>query len=82
VSNPKASIPFTYCEIFPGKIAIKNSAVAIPTSRRLFSEASDNPRSISTTPDANTTKSAESGTQLGTWAWNSRRLDVRCEMPA
>jgi hypothetical protein len=52
--------------MFPGKIAIKKSAVAMPTSLRYLSEASDKPRRISTTPDASTTKSAESGTQLGT----------------
>jgi hypothetical protein len=59
-------MPFTYCEMFPGKIAMKNTAVARPTYRRYRRDASAMPRQISTTPDASTTKSAENGTQFGT----------------
>jgi hypothetical protein len=54
--------------MFPGNIAIKNKAVANPTKRRYCKDASAIPRQISTTPDASTTKSAENGSQLGTWA--------------
>ena len=52
--------------MFPGKITMKKSAVAIPTSRRRCSEISARPRDISTTPEASTTKSGESGSQVGT----------------
>ncbi len=76
-SNPKASIPLTNCEMLPGKIATKKSAVAMPTSRRRLSEIRQRPSAISTIPDAMTTKSGESGSQVGTCAWNSRRLVVR-----
>ena len=81
LSNPKASTSFIYCEMLPGKIAKKKSAVAIPTAARRCRELSNKPSVISTTPDASTTKSAESGIQLGTCAWNSRRLVVRCKIP-
>ncbi len=82
VSNPKASIPLTYCEMLPGKMATKKSAVAIPTWRRRCIEMRLRPRSISTAPDAMTTKSGESGSQVGTCAWNSIRLVVKCVIPA
>ena len=82
LSSPKALILLRYCEILPGKTAMKNSAVTMPTSLRYRSEASQIPSAISTTPEASTTKSADAGTQLGTWAWNSIRLVVRCKMPA
>ena len=75
-------MPFMYCEMFPGNTAMKKSATTMPTSFRMRSEASKIPRPISTTPDAKTTKSADSGNQLGTWAWNSMRLVVKCKMPA
>ena len=65
-SNPKASIPLTNCEMLPGKIATKKSAVAMPTSRRRLSEIRQRPSAISTIPDAMTTKSGESGSQVGT----------------
>jgi hypothetical protein len=81
VSNPKASIPLTYCAMLPGKIATKKSAVAMPTSRRRLSEIRQRPSAISTIPDAMTTKSGESGNQVGTCAWNSMRLVVRCRVP-
>jgi len=45
---------------------MKKSAVAIPASRRLCRETSASPSAISTTPDARTTKSGESGTHGGT----------------
>ena len=60
---------------------MKKSAVAIPTSRRRCSEMSARPRDISTTPEASTTKSGESGSQVGTWAWNVARLVVRWSVP-
>lgn len=76
-------MPFTYCEMFPGKIAMKKAAVRKPTWVRCFQRiSSDKPSAISTMPDAITTKSAESGTQLGTCAWNSWRLVVKCVVPA
>jgi hypothetical protein len=59
-------MPFTYCEMFPGKIAMKNNAVARPIYRRYCRDTNAMPRPISTTPDASTTKSAENGTQFGT----------------
>ena len=80
-SNPKASIPLTNCEMLPGKIAKKKSAVAMPTSRRRLSEIRQRPSAISTIPDAMTTKSGESGSQVGTCAWNSIRLVVKCRVP-
>ena len=52
--------------MFPGKIAMKKAAMAIPTSRRRCREMRLRPRAISTTPDASTTKSGENGTQVGT----------------
>ena len=52
--------------MLPGKIAMKKSAVAIPTSRRRWREMRARPRVISTTPEASTTKSGESGSQVGT----------------
>ena len=73
---------FTYCEMLPGKIAMKNAAVRKPTWVRYFqSRSRDKPSAISTAPDAITTKSGESGTQFGTWAWNSWRLVVKCKVP-
>ena len=76
-------MPFTYCEMLPGKIAMKNAAVIQPIWVRYFQRiSSDKPRAISTMPDAITTKSAENGTQLGTCAWNSWRLVVKCVVPA
>ena len=76
-------MPFTYCEMLPGKIAMKNAAVRKPTWVRYFqSRRRDKPSAISTMPDAITTKSAENGTQLGTCAWNSWRLVVKCVVPA
>ena len=79
--NPNASIPFTNCEMLPGKIAIKKSAVVMPTALRFCSEMSARPSAISTTPDASTTKSGEKGAHGGTCAWNSRRFVVRCNVP-
>ena len=52
--------------MFPGKIAMKKAAVAIPTALRRCSEISARPRDISTTPEASTTKSGENGTHGGT----------------
>lgn len=75
-------MPFTYCEILPGNIAMKNAAVIQPTWRRYCREARAMPSAISTTPDERTTKSAEKGTHVGTCAWNSVRLVVRCVIPA
>lgn len=60
---------------------MKKSAVAIPTSLRRRSEISARPRAISTMPDAITTKSGESGSQVGTCAWNEMRLVVKCAVP-
>ena len=66
LSNPKASIPLTNWEMFPGKIAMKKAAVAIPTSRRRCKEIRPRPRAISTIPDARTMKSGVNGAQGGT----------------
>ena len=33
-SRPKASIPFTHCEMLPGKMATKNAAAVHPTATR------------------------------------------------
>ena len=60
---------------------MKNSAVAIPTCLRRRREISARPSAISTKPDAITTKSGESGSQVGTCAWNVMRLVVRCAVP-
>ena len=60
---------------------MKKSAVAMPTSLRRRSEISARPRAISTIPDATTTKSGESGSQVGTCAWNVIRLVVKCAVP-
>ena len=79
--SPNASIPFTHCEMLPGTIAIKKSAVVMPTALRFCIEMSARPSAISTTPDASTTKSGEKGAHGGTCAWNSRRLVVRCNVP-
>jgi len=47
-----------YCEILPGNITMKNAAVIQPMRvRYLNKKISESPRSISTTPDAITTKS-------------------------
>lgn len=40
------------------------------------------PKTISTTPDKRTTKSAFIGTQLGTSAKKAVRIKVRCPIPA
>ena len=79
--NPNASIPLTNCEMLPGKIAIKKSAVVMPTALRFCSEISARPSASSTMPEAITTKSGESGSQVGTCAWNSMRRVVRCSVP-
>ncbi len=82
VSRPKASIPSMYCQTFPGKINIKKVAVAIPTCGRYFQRiTSARPSKISTTPEARTTKSGSTGSQEGTWAWNSSLAEVRCRVP-
>ncbi len=52
--------------MFPGKIAMKKAAVAIPTSRRRCREIRLRPRAISTTPDARTMKSGVNGAHGGT----------------
>ena len=78
VSRPKASVPVTYCEMLPGKIATKNAATIQPTGTRYRGRAiSASPRAISTTPEATTTKSGSRGSHVGTWAWNSSRWRVR-----
>jgi len=71
----------------PGKIRTKNAAVIKPITPRYFLSInavviSNTPRVISTTPDAMTTKSAFSGSQVGTWAKNSVLFDSRWLMPA
>ena len=60
---------------------MKKSAAAIPTSLRRRREISAKPRAISTKPEAITTKSGESGSHVGTCAWNSMRRVVRCKVP-
>ena len=60
---------------------MKKSAVAIPTSLRRRREISARPSTSSTMPDAITTKSGESGSQVGTCAWNVMRLEVKCAVP-
>ena len=60
---------------------MKKSAVAIPTSLRRRSEIKARPSASSTMPEAITTKSGESGSQVGTCAWNSMRRVVRCSVP-
>ena len=56
---------------------MKKNAVAMPTSLRRRSEIKARPSASSTMPDAITTKSGESGSQVGTCAWNSMRRVVR-----
>jgi len=67
--------------MFPGKIAMKKRAVAIPTALRRWREISARPSDISMTPEASTTKSGENGSHGGTWAWNSRRRVVKWSVP-
>ena len=67
--NPNASVPLMYCEMLPGNIAVKNAAVIQPIfSLCLIKSISERPRSISTTPDAITTKSAWLAKIVGTCA--------------
>ena len=76
--SPNASCRDTYCDTFPGKISTKNAASSHPTVTRCRGRASSAaPNPSSTTPDASTTKSLSSGSQVGTCAWNSRRFTVR-----
>ena len=74
-------MPWTNCEIFPGKMAIKKSAVSIPATLRVRSERRKRPSAISTTPDARTMKSGVKGAHGGTCAWNSIRRVVRWSVP-
>lgn len=53
--------------MFPGNMSTKKSAAAQPTKTfQLYKAMSDKPSAISAIPDRITTKSVESGTQLGT----------------
>ena len=66
---PKASVPFKYCEIFPGNIKMKNKANASPTFTRCFVQKTiPRPNKISIIPDKITTKSLLNGIQSGTCA--------------
>ena len=81
--KPNASRCSVSCAMFPGNTSTKNSATIQPTRVLCFlKKMRDNPNSISTIPDNTTTRSAFIGTQGGTCAWNSARLQVRCPMPA
>jgi hypothetical protein len=65
--KPKASDPVRYWAMFPGKMARKNKAVSQPICLRYRAmNKRPSPRAISTAPEANTTKSASSGNQVGT----------------
>jgi hypothetical protein len=71
--------------MFPGKIATKKAARAIPTYAEYLgfqSTSIPTPNMISTTPESTTTKSGDRGTQVGTWAKNSVLSHVRCPIPA
>ena len=66
---------------------MKNMAVKRPIIWRYFLNTntvviSKVPSVISTKPDATTTKSAFSGSQVGTWAKNSVRFESRWLIPA
>lgn len=81
--SPNASVPVTNCEMFPGKIAMKNAATVRPTHCfQRHRKRSESPRETSTTPDARTTKSGSSGNQVGTCARNSVRAEPRWLTPA
>jgi len=83
VFSPKASIWLTYCEILPGKMSTKNTAVASPTSTLCLTRKSRPiPSPISAMPDKTTTMSPSSGTHGGTCARNSTRAKVRWFTPA
>ena len=83
VSRPNAFTWFTYCAMFPGKIAMKNAAVMSPTGmRKRGRNIRDRPNTISSTPEAITTKSVLNGRNIGTCATNSCRANVRWLMPA
>ena len=83
VSRPKALRCSIHWAMLPGKTATKNAATTTPTStRRRRSVSKASPSAISTAPESRTTRSASSGTQSGTWAWNSSRANDRWLTPA
>ncbi len=69
--------------MLPGNTATKKAATTQPTSgARADQISSAEPNTISTTPDANTTKSVLSGTQDGTCAAKAVRAQNRWLSPA
>lgn len=74
-SNPKASVPVTNCEMFPGKMTMKKAATTQPTAgRKRFGAAmSARPSISSTTPEIATTASGK-GIHGGTCARNASAL--------
>lgn len=72
LSSPNASLPSKYCHRFPGKIMMKNAAVAHPiVGNHFFGEnMRARPSASSMTPESRTTNSG-AGIHGGTWARNS-----------
>jgi len=75
VSNPKADVPVTNCETFPGKMITKKAATTQPTAGRQRAGAiiKAAPSTSSTTPETATTASGE-GIHGGTWARKASAL--------